>query len=517
MKPDLLAAAALAAVALLTACGRSELPAAASSTKPDPCALVLASRPGETPDPEIVRLQRLAASGDTSGHAWGGAAGPAISPAYMERLGWAFVRKARTESDPGFYLVAEQAAACLEASATGGRDAGQSPEKRGQSPDVRRPDPPAGAARAGNPPDVPEALLLRAHVLVNRHRFHEAEAVARRLVARRGLSFDYAVLGDSLMEQGRLDEAVAAYEAMMDQKPGPQAWVRSAQARWITGDLDGAIEMMARAARAVDGADPEPAAWARTRLALFALQKGDPQGAQALADSALALQPGYAPAFVARGRALLAGGGAENAARAAEALRQAVSADPLPESLWILSEALRAAGRETEAAQAETELARRGPVDDPRTCALWLATRKADPHGADVDEAVRLARAEMAVREDVFTLDALGWALLRTGRSREAVPYLERALEPGTRDARLLLHAGLAALEKTTATSASLLDEARALGLTLLPSERALLDEGMRRQRAGLTAASHSSRTEVSVQTAAHRAGAEPAVKGEPQ
>jgi hypothetical protein len=77
---------------------------------------------------------------------------------YLDRLGWAFVAKARTNSDPGFYKLAEQAAWCIEA------------KRRGST----------------------EALLLRGHVLHNLHRFKEGEALARRLVAQRGLWFDYA-------------------------------------------------------------------------------------------------------------------------------------------------------------------------------------------------------------------------------------------------------------------------------------------------------------------------------------
>jgi hypothetical protein len=42
----------------------------------------------------------------------------------------------------------------------------------------------------------PEAMLLRGHALHSQHRFHEAEALAQQLVAKRGLGFDYGLLGD---------------------------------------------------------------------------------------------------------------------------------------------------------------------------------------------------------------------------------------------------------------------------------------------------------------------------------
>ena len=65
-----------------------------------------------------------------------------------EQLGYRFISRARLTNDPGFYKVAEQAAACLESIA----------------------------------PGEPAALLLRGHVLHQMHRFGEAEAIARRLV-----------------------------------------------------------------------------------------------------------------------------------------------------------------------------------------------------------------------------------------------------------------------------------------------------------------------------------------------
>src|SRR4029078_3555825 len=90
----------------------------------------------------------------------------------FERLGWAFVAKARESFDPGFYKLAEQCAHSIE--------------KRN--------------------PQSQDAMLLRAHVLQNLHRFKESEALARRLVRQRGLSFDYGLLGDALMEQGKLSD-----------------------------------------------------------------------------------------------------------------------------------------------------------------------------------------------------------------------------------------------------------------------------------------------------------------------
>src|SRR5215813_13445749 len=86
--------------------------------------------------------------------------------AALEQLGWAFVAKAHASFDPGFFKLAEICAKAVDSAS----------------------------------PRCPEALLLTGHIQQNLHRFKEAEALARELVEKRGISFDFALLGDALME-----------------------------------------------------------------------------------------------------------------------------------------------------------------------------------------------------------------------------------------------------------------------------------------------------------------------------
>ena len=150
----------------------------------------------------------------------------------LEQLGYQFVARARAANDPGDYTLAERVATCLE-------------EQQ---------------------PGDPAALLLRGHALHQLHRFHEAEAIARTLVTKREFVLDYALLGDALMEQGRLAEAAAAYQKMIDLKPFYQSYTRAAHLRWLTGDLNGAIELTRKAIDAASPRNPESVAWAYTRL-----------------------------------------------------------------------------------------------------------------------------------------------------------------------------------------------------------------------------------------------------------
>jgi Flp pilus assembly protein TadD len=166
-----------------------------------------------------------------------------------------------------------------------------------------------------------------------------------------------------------------------------------------------------------------------------------------------------------RGKILLA---ESRGGEAADALQNAVKLNPLPEYQWTLAEALRVAGREKEASEVEAQLRQRGASSDPRTLALYLATRHESP-----EMALRLARAELDSRSDVFTHDALAWSLAAAGKLTDAQSEMQRALAEGTQDARLFFHAGIIASQAGLAADAERwLRKASELSHLLLPSER---------------------------------------------
>ena len=350
---------------------------------------------------------------------------------WLDRLGWAFVEKARESFDPGFYKLAEQ---CVRAIET-------------------------------RNPQSQEAMLLRAHVLQNLHRFKESETLARSLVQQRGLSFDYGLLGDALMEQGKLDDAVEAYQRMMNLKPDLRAYARAAHMRWLKGDLEGAIEAMELAVSAGSPSDAESSAWVSTRLAFYEFQAGRLNEAEQRCALAISLQSDYASTLLLKGKMLLA---QSSLGEAVQVLQRAVKLNPLPEYEWTLAEALRAAGKENEAREVEAQLCQRGASSDPRTLALYLATRHVSS-----DTAVRLARAEFDSRSDVFTHDALAWSLAAAGKLTEAHTEMQRAMAEGTQDARLFFHAGIIASQAGHSADAERwLRKASELSHLLLPSER---------------------------------------------
>jgi len=382
-------------------------------------ALVLAPQTGDShTDKEISQLQQRIREGRNV-------------QLWLERLGWAFVAKARESFDPGFYKLAEQCARLIEM----------------------------------RTPQSPEAMLLRAHVLQNLHRFKESETLARRLVQQRGLSFEYALLGDALMEQGKLSDAVEAYQRMMNLKPDLRAYARAAHMRWLKGDLAGAIEAMQLAVSAASPGDAESAAWVNTRLAFYELQAGHVDEAEQRCAFALSIQKDYAPTLLLKGKMLLA---QSRFREAADALQDAAKLNPVPEYQWTLAEALRGDGCEDEASGIEARLRKHGASSDPRTMALFLATRNESP-----STALRLARTELGSRSDVFTHDALAWSLAAAGNLAEAQKEMQRALAEGTEDARLFFHAGVIASQSGhTADAERWLHKASELSQLLLPSER---------------------------------------------
>lgn len=319
---------------------------------------------------------------------------------YLDRLGWAYIAKARFDYDPSFYNLAQATAGCISKIA----------------------------------PDAPSALLLKTHVYNNQNKFKKAEKVGRVLTSKRGAWFDYAVYGDALLEQGKLDQAIAAYQKMMNLRPGPQAYLRVAHVRWLTGDLTGAIELLRMAVPAVSRKDTESAAWVNVRLAFYLNQAGQIGESKSLLEKALVLKKDYPPALLELGRIYLAENRIEEAVLS---LRKAVDGNPLPEYQWAFIEALQAGSHSSELDRQQVALRTRGPATDLRTFTLYMATT-----GQGDSTLMDLAEREINKRGDVLTLDTMAWVLYTQGEFKKAFEFTKKAMVHGTRDARLFFHWG---------------------------------------------------------------------------
>lgn len=124
-----------------------------------------------------------------------------------------------------------------------------------------------------------------------------------------------------------------------------------------------------------------------------------------------------------------------------ELLRRRARISPGPDRLYDLAVALDKAGRSEEAKQtfSEFETAALPLRSAARNANLELILYWADVAGKPA-EALGLARGEFEHRRDVFTRDALAWALYANGNRAEAEDVMQAALAVGVRDPDVLAH-----------------------------------------------------------------------------
>ena len=291
-------------------------------------------------------------------------------------------------------------------------------------------------------PRDPVTLTGLASLAAARHQFGLAERLARRAVALEpGGAGPFGILGDALVETGRLRAGFAAFDRMADLKPSLASYARVAYARELRGDVAGAREALRLAVEA-GAAVPEHAAWSLVQLGNLAFGAGRFDAASTLYRAALRRLPGYAAANAGLARVEAANGRLD---AAIDRLQAVVDRVPLPEFAARLAELYDAAGRRPEAARTE------GLV---RTIERVLAANgvrtELETALFDLDRGVRLRDALARAREYVSRSpslqaeDVLAWALVRNGRCAQALAHSERALRLGTRDALMWFHRGAA-------------------------------------------------------------------------
>lgn len=318
-------------------------------------------------------------------------------------------------------------------------------------------------------PSYVPALSLRATILFALHDFAAALTEARNA---RGLDAGdlqaLAIIGDASLELGDVDAARLAYTELERLAPSAPVYSRLARLAFLEGRTDDAVSLVERALEATSG---EPAS---ETTAFYAFQLGELHRARGhvtrAADAyqrALDDLPTYVPA--AAGLALVH----EAQGRRGEAialLEAATARLPQPDLVAALGDLYALAG-DSAAAERQYELAERiaelaestGSVYD-RQQVLFAAD-----HDRGLAAAVARARAELAVRDDIYAHDALAWALFKAGRLDEAAAEAEAALSLGTRDPRLAYHAGLIAAAQGRNDDARRLLTAALEGAAYLP------------------------------------------------
>lgn len=286
-----------------------------------------------------------------------------------------------------------------------------------------------------------EALRLRSQIELERHNFIKVAEFSRALIAvTPGDPWNWGTLGDSLMELGQYDQAAEAYQRMVSLRPDLSSYNRASYYRFVAGDAPGAIEVMKRAISA-GSRSMENVAWCGVDLGNMYFKIGQVADAERAYLSALRAFPGYYPAHAGLGRAYAAQG---KIREAIESYRRAQSAVPLVEYAAALEDLYALAGKPEEARKQAgmidmlDRMERAGGLNVNRNLAMAYADRDRRP-----GRALELVERELSGRRDIYTYDALAWALYKNRKYPEAGQAKEKALELGTPEPAFYYHAGM--------------------------------------------------------------------------
>lgn len=284
-------------------------------------------------------------------------------------------------------------------------------------------------------PDDDVALAGAAALATARHDFAGALRLAERSLRVNPYGATaLAMKVDALTELGRYDEALEAVREMAGVQPGVAVSTRASYAFELRGDVERARAALEEAVEL--STTPADTAFAHHHLGEISEAEGDLAAARASYDAALAADPSYLSAVVARAELLAASG--DPTAALAE-LRDAVEQAPLPEFLIVYGELLEATGQVSQAREQYTAARAMfgqfaaGGEDVDTELALFEAE-----HGTP-EAAVAAGERAYALRPlSVVTQDAYAWALHTAGRSAEALPVARDALRLGWRNPAMI-------------------------------------------------------------------------------
>jgi|HubBroStandDraft_6_1064221.scaffolds.fasta_scaffold49220_3 tetratricopeptide (TPR) repeat protein len=383
-----------------------------SQTEPSNAALLNASAtqstPGSATDKRISELQDRVrkAPGDYSGY---------------DQLGAAFLQKARETGDITFYDLAER---------TLKKSLDTAPQ------DFRSADP----------------LVHMCLVYMGEHRFSEVLTFAHKAMALgSGNLAAFAVEGDAYTDIGDYDEAAAAYNAVQTlgqaiSSPLGVTYMadsRKAYLSFLHGDSSEGLRLMNNAITAglQTNVPRENLAWLYFESGERYFQVGDLTNAELSYRSGIAADLNHNRSLAGLAKVRAAQGRFEESV---QLYQRSVAIIPFPPYLAELGDVYKKMGRLAEAQQQYdlveyiAHLSALNQVLANRELALFYAD-----HEIKLAEAVEFARKELEVRHDIYTWDALAWALYKDGQIQEAAAAMKKALSLKTNDPLLLFHAGM--------------------------------------------------------------------------
>jgi len=292
-------------------------------------------------------------------------------------------------------------------------------------------------------PDNHDAMVLLASLQVTRREFALALETARSAMVRDASdTFARAIAGDALIGLGDYDAALDTYRELVETSPSLTSFSRLAHLHELRGDAPAAEAAWQNAFNTDDGRRPENTAWARVDYGHYLFKQGNLAGAAEQYQGALEAFPGYIHALAGRARVAAASGLYDEAVKLYE---EVVSRQQVLEWVAALGDVYLATGREADAKH-QYELV--GTVDSlyresGMNTDVQMAVFLAD-HDLRLEEAVDQAFGAYETHpNNVYTADALSWALYKTHQDEEALTYSEQAVRLGSHDPALLFHAGM--------------------------------------------------------------------------
>ncbi|MGI5375785.1 tetratricopeptide repeat protein [Streptomyces sp. CA-251387] len=252
----------------------------------------------------------------------------------------------------------------------------------------------------------------------------------------------YPQLIDAYTGLGDYKAAKRTLDRLLKLGSGPAVRARAAAVYRDRGRREDAAAALSDAAAGAE-APAERAAYLE-RAGQLAWERGDLEEALRYFQEAVRLDPDQRAALAGQGRTMAALG---RTTEALNAYRMALAKQPLPEYALELGELYESLGL-GQAARVQYDLLREraaraaaGGVDEE----LVLGRFEAD-HG-DAESAVRRLRTEWRRQPGIAVADALGWALHRAGKDKEALKFArvatDRAKGGAVRSALYVYHRGM--------------------------------------------------------------------------
>jgi len=297
-----------------------------------------------------------------------------------------------------------------------------------------------------------DPLVHMASVYMGEHRFSDALAYAQKAIGTgSGNLAAFAIEGDAYTDLGDYEQAATAYDTLQSlgraiSSPSALAYMtdsRMAYLRYLHGDSPESIRLMKTAiAAALQANVPrENLAWLFFELGERYFQAGDLENASQSYQSGIKADPNHYRSLAGLAKVRAAQSKLEDSI---QLYQRSIAIIPFPPYLAELGDVYKKLGRVNDAQQQYDlveyigHLGKLNQVLANRELALFYADQ-----GINLPQALRFARNELELRHDIYTYDALAWALYRNGRFQESDEAITKALALHTNDPLLLFHAGM--------------------------------------------------------------------------